>query len=169
MDKFMEALEVELLAPPDTLPVERPKQEFSIQTEEQAAWVLSKHAAINAKRDLLKKQFDAMNAEIDANERFLEWRFGKQLEGWARQNLPSGKKSVKLLTGTLAFRKVSESLEVVDEAALMSWAQGDCPEAYKVKMVETIDKKVVKEHWKKTGEIPPGCDIKPESESFSIS
>jgi len=122
--------------------------------------------ALDDKAALIKEQAAAMLRDVENDRRYLDWRFGEALQGWAQQNLPPGKKSLKLLTGTLAFRTSPERLEVVDEATAIKWAFDNCQAAYK--MVEALDKKALTAHFKASGELPPGCELKPATENFSV-
>ncbi len=83
----------------------------------------------------------------------------------ARQNLPQGKRSLTLPYGTLRFRRVPAALAIDQEAEVLAWAGTQCPEALKVSLLKTP----LTEHWKATGEVPPGTAVVPEHDTFSIA
>lgn len=78
------------------------------------------------------------------------------------------KKSRTFIAGTVGWRSKPERLVVTDPAALEEWLLKTDAEAglYRVKVEP--EKKALSDLFKRTGEIPPGCDIEPASESIHI-
>ena len=79
----------------------------------------------------------------------------------------SGAKTIKLIGGTLKRIAGRESLEVQDEMAFLSWADAtDADDLIRLKVEP--DKKAIREYIKRTGEIPPGTDLKIGEDSFKV-
>jgi hypothetical protein len=66
--------------PSDTTEPER----FTIDTEEEANWLLSKLAGIQAEKARITEQAKKRTAELDADYTRLLGRFSADLEAWAR-------------------------------------------------------------------------------------
>ena len=83
------------------------------------------------------------------------------LEGINRQS-GGKKKSISLPTGRIQLIQPKDNYIWEDEVKLLEWAKVSLPDAVQVK--ETIKKPEIKEHIKKTGEIPEGLRIELGSE-----
>jgi len=158
-----EALEMEIISKAEAATA----TPFVVDSPEKAAWVVGKIAALDAKEKIITDQSKAMIADIENDRKYLMFRFGAQLEGWAAENLERGKKSVKLLTGTLGFRKSGGRFKVVDEDAALGWATEHLPES--VKIVQTVSSERLRQSFLSTGELPAGCDFTPEENKFYVS
>jgi len=125
----------------------------------------------------IREQAQAM---IDAVERYKDWldrRFEPQMRAYVKHKLAGSKtKSLKLMTGHSAeparvgFRKVKGGLRITDPDKVVEWALRR--ENY-VDMVaqRTVFKPIaekVKQYFAETGEVPPGCEVKPDEETFYV-
>jgi hypothetical protein len=103
----------------------------------------------------------------DRQEAFLVSRFTPALTDFTREQIEGKKeRSVKLLFGSLGFRKRPDTLEVTDEAAAVVWAREHVPDA--VKVTTSLLKTPVKEYVQGTGEVPPGCEYHKGEDEFYI-
>lgn len=75
----------------------------------------------------------------------------------------SGKKTIPLPHGTAKLRAVAPALRVEDEAAVMAAGFARTPEPRPV-----VDKTKLNEHFKATGEIPPGCVVVEAHNSITL-
>jgi phage host-nuclease inhibitor protein Gam len=144
------------------------KPEFAIVDLNSATWAVGKMTALDSKESIVKAQYKAMMDDIENDRKFLMARFGAQLMTWTLENAKKGAKSVKLLTGTVSVRTVPEAFFIADEDKFLEWALEHLPEVLKEKTVTHIDKKAVEEYFKKTGEVPDGCDVKPSEERVYV-
>lgn len=78
------------------------------------------------------------------------------------------KKTRKLTSGEISFRKSGGVLVVKDADALLAWAQSQPVEKGFVRTTEAPSIPDVKSHFKLTGELPPGCDVEPEAEEINV-
>jgi hypothetical protein len=176
MDSFMLALEEALLETSSELvPLATKPQGCLVVTDtESAAAVVEKKAAIRMLRELELKLHKDRLAELDSQDQRIDYLVGNTLEAWCRANLPTDivtKKIVKHINlgfGVVRFRNVKENITVEDEKALLEWAKTNAPAVYKEKLYVSVNKTELNELWKKTGEVPPGCDVCPQHETFFI-
>ena len=105
-----------------------------------------------------------------AHQRRLDWlieTFTPGLQTFARLELEgSAKRSVKLLSGTVGYRKQPDHLEIKDEQAGIAWAKKNLPDAYRVE--ESLLKKPVTEHIKTTGEVLDFAELVIGEDKFYI-
>jgi phage host-nuclease inhibitor protein Gam len=96
--------------------------------------------------------------------------FDPQAEHFARLVLDAagGKtKTLKTLGGSFSFRTVPGGLRVIDKDAALQWAKEHAPALVEVKTVESLPAAALKSHLQTTGEVPAGCEIADDRESFS--
>lgn len=95
-----------------------------------------------------------------------------RLEAYAathRAELLTGKKkSRELPNGVISWRKVPEGLEVRDPVALLEWARNQPIESGVLRIKEEAALGEITKAFRATGEVPPGTEVKPESEKLSI-
>ena len=144
--------------------------EFHVDNEEKAAWLVRK---VNQARERAEKAKEWAAREFEraeAEEARLMARFGAELERFARARLAGGKKrSFSLPSGTVGFRKAPARLAVDDDAAALEWAKQNAPAAVViVPAVEKLSKPDLSIAFKATGEIPSGCHVEDEHDSFSV-
>lgn len=99
------------------------------------AWFLKKQGHLAAELETVKAQSQKIIRQIEAQQRYLEWRYGRLLEDiTADYMLNEGikKKSVDHLYGTVGWRKTREKVEVVDDSKAIPFLRKEAPEAIKV-------------------------------------
>jgi len=74
----------------------------------------------------------------------------------------SGKKTEKLVNGTLTLRKQQPLIEIIDEQLLLNSG-----EFVRTKTTTSIDKAGIRSHIKSTGEVPSGIDFQEQPDKFS--
>lgn len=128
-------------------------------------------AEVQAQLDAAIKALHARALSITekANKRAL-W-FRGLVETWAvanRGEVVRGKtKSRELLGGSIAFRATAEKVVVTDAPALLAWAQPDHLDLLRFPEPQ-IDKKALDALVKGTGELPPGVDVLPATETVTV-
>jgi phage host-nuclease inhibitor protein Gam len=89
---------------------------------------------------------------------------------WAREHrgeVVRGKiKTRDFLSGSVGFRAAREKITITDEATFLTWAQPDHLDLVRAKIAP--DKKALDAFVTRTGEIPPGVDVEPASETIVI-
>lgn len=150
---------------PETSP-----ERFAITDEASAEWALRKGAAIEAETALLKAQYRARLAELEADKAAWERRFLPELRAWAEQEKERRRRqTVTTLAGTLAFRAESARLVLADDEAALAYAVDHLD--YRA-LKTTLDRAVYREEAEKafaeTGELLPGVERTEGGESFSI-
>lgn len=78
------------------------------------------------------------------------------------------KKSRSLLHGSIGWKQAGGDLKVQDRDALLVWARTQPVEKEFVRIKEEPAVDAVKRHFKLTGEVPPGCEVEPEREDFTV-
>lgn len=116
------------------------KPEFHVTDEKSAEWVMSKVFALDAeilayesRLKALSENLGTMKAEKERQRAGLLYRFGPELEHFAKENLPKGKKTWTCPYGSVSFRTTHPRLDVVDEALAVAFCKTYAPEAVKVK------------------------------------
>lgn len=105
------------------------KPEFHVIDQASAEWVLEKMAAldsdilaIEARLKALSENLGVMKAEKERNRAGLLYKFGPELEHFAKENLPNGKKTWTCPYGSVSFRSTSGGLRVKDKDAALEIA-----------------------------------------------
>lgn len=135
-----------------------------------ASWYLAVDNDCLAALERAKAQYEKIVAYYTNRRKALAFRFGQEFRVQVEADLAEQrkkdkrKKSVTYPTGTAGFRKAPMMVLIKDKKALMDWAGVNLPEA--VPMEPRLHVTPLKEHFKKTGEEPPGCEIVGERESF---
>lgn len=154
----------------DLLPGLAPR--FTVDSEDAAAWVVDLFNTCDERTARLKAQYQDMLAALTKEKARLERRFLPELEAWFRAQDKRGKKSIKLLTGTLAMRTVPgkpAALGVTDPAQALAWCREQFPGA--VIAVPTLEPATLLDHIRETGEAVPGVELlpgRPDYESFTV-
>ena len=147
-------------------------------------WFMKKIAEIKTARAALKAEYDhrktqldedmaGFSADINAQERALFWRHGKQFEVDVRAELAIVKqkkpkaKSVKYWGGR-AGTEIKATKIVIDgrenERLAVEWAKNNgCEKAIDERLAR---KKLLTDHFDKTGVIPDGCHVVPGEDRF---
>jgi len=126
--------------------------------------------AERAKMDAIIENARKMVAKHEARMIWLENRYDAQLQDYALSQLPrkaDGTLKVKTWTcpfGTVSFRTVAERVKVVDEEQAVAYCLKHDPEAVKTKYTILVSKLT----GLTAGDLPPGTEIIPASESVTI-
>jgi hypothetical protein len=140
---------------------------FSVHDAKSANWVVRKVMETRAYAQHVKEWAEAEMRRADQEERFYLHRYGHQLQAWLKSQLNSGRrKCVKLPAGTLGFRNEPIKLDVVDEKSLVGWCQKSLPGALCTQV--RVLKSLVKDHFRKTGELPDGMITTGGCERFYV-
>jgi len=143
---------------------------FVLDSEQKVNWLLSKLAALEGERLRIKAQYEERLRQVETDEDGLHARFDADLERFARERLEGSKrKSLTLLQGTLAFRRVPQSYRVADPGAALDYVeQAGLEGLTRVELIAADYRKLAVQAMEDTGELLPGIDRTPERESFSI-
>jgi len=141
--------------------------DFVVKDEPTADWVVAK---VNAAADEIARLNEQHATRVNAIKRrheFLFWRFNDELKRYAAAQLEGQKRrSVVLPHGTIGFRRVKESLDIIDPDRALAAAKRDIPAA--VKVVERLVKTPIYEHLKTTGELLDGCELRAAEDRFYV-
>jgi hypothetical protein len=145
--------------------------------EDLALLVMRKRMDIEASIQAEKDKLDAITNNVVkmlgkhvARLEWLERQYNAQLQDFALSQLPrkaDGTLKVKTWTcpyGTVAFRTVAEKVRVVDEEQAVAYCLKHDPEAVKTKHTILVSKLT----GLTAGDLPPGTEIIPASESVTI-
>jgi phage host-nuclease inhibitor protein Gam len=153
---------------------------WSITTLGSADWALSRVAECEAEsREILAQAAEAKR-RIDQRADSLRLRaergiafFKFKLLGYAETHraelIRGAKKSRDFVHGRIGWRTKPEKLVVKDSDALAAWLAAQPIESglYRVKVEPEM--KALQQLFKTQGEIPPGCDVEPSSETITIT
>lgn len=139
-------------------------------------WALEMLADVERLDAETREMFDRAHARLErrqqelcsANERRIAF-FRGHIAAFANERRPellgkSKKKSRAFPYGSIAWRGVNGGLEVVDEATALAW----CKEHGMVLTFVRPDKDALREHFKATGEVPPGFELRQSEERIYI-
>lgn len=110
----------------------RQDEAFAVRDERSLEWYVDKQAALADKIDRTQAQARRMIAEAESEMRRLEFLYGAQAQGVARDLLAQkrkGSKTLRLLTGTLSFKTVAPKLKVTGEHDLIMHLLGSAEHA----------------------------------------
>jgi hypothetical protein len=139
---------------------------FEIRDEASFEWVMEQVQKLEF--EIKRREQIEANAKVGVQQAkarlgsFL-YRFSGELENYARENLPSGKKSLSCQYGKVAFRATKPTWEVVDEDAAVRWAANNCPTAVKTKF------SLLKSEIPVTLGSVPGLQLNPGGDKVSIT
>lgn len=146
---------------------------FVIDSEDRAAWAVNKLLGYDEEAERVALQAQRMIDDIKKKRASFLGRFEEELRAWLSKELngrKGKKRSVDLLTGRIGFRRKPGGFRVKQEEAVLAWAleQKGGKEAGLFKEVPVLSRTAVKEHHEATGEIPPGCEITEDSDTFYV-
>ena len=151
------------------------KQDFHIDSESSATWLLSKVRRIDEEQEAIKAATAQRLAELTTDRERLMGRFAAELEAWARQEAEARRRktiTLPLAGYAVSFRAVPSRLVVESEADAITTARAVAPETVTQETTERFDKAAflayAKAHLEATGEILPGLTQSEERESFSV-
>jgi phage host-nuclease inhibitor protein Gam len=114
---------------PDHTQVADP-QTFHIDNEEKLTWYINTLLSIGEQQARIQAQAQAMVADLEREAESLRQRFGAEAEHYTKQVLEGrgGRaKHLKLLTGTVGFRRSPDRIVVRHEQQLLEWAEHHAP------------------------------------------
>lgn len=159
---------------------------WTVRSLEDADWALARIAECERQADensralaaavgRLKRSIAQLEERTKGLNAALEQRaayFRGQLELYARDNretlLVGKKKSRSLPHGSFGWRRTGGQPFVADAGALMQWAKEQPPETGFLELVESMSWALIKRHCKESGELPPGVELEPEVEVFTV-
>jgi hypothetical protein len=144
-------------------------ERFHVRDAASASWVVRKVNEERAHRVRVQQWCDAELRRSEARERFLLFRFERELEDWTRQQLAlrhGNRRSIYFPGGTVAIRIQPTSIVIADEPMLISWCETHLPSA--IKVVRSLSKTELHAHVKRSGEIPDGAQLAGGGERFVI-
>lgn len=149
---------------------------WAIENTVSADWAFERIAAMQREAAELDAQAKAAKARIDAKVAQLKSRiqrgigfFEFKLLEYAERNrkalLGGGKKkSRSFVHGVLGWKSSPERLVVTDAKALEAWLATQPVESGLYRQTIAPEMKALQALFKEKGEVPPGCDIKPETD-----
>lgn len=143
--------------------------QFRVHDRQTANWVVRKVVEARSYGEQIDQWAEAERRRARREGAFFLRRFEAELRAWLDSELANqgGKsKSINLPAGRVGIRRLSAKIEVLDQAAVLAWAQHHCPEA--IKRVESIRKTPLNEHFQATGEVPDGTTVRDEQDTFYI-
>lgn len=125
------------------------------------------HGRLTSERDRLKEQMAKMLTDLDGRIDRLDFVYEPIVREIVQKMLAGGKsKSLHRPFGTVGFRTVPPKLEVEDAAAVAeAIIAGAIPESCQRVKIE-YSQSGLTEHFKSTGELPPGCKLLESFEKF---
>lgn len=112
------------------------RDELRIETEEDAEWALRLRSEIEgdivaaqARLAALKEQMEVIIKGHQRRLNWWNWRFGSQLEGFARSRLNGRSRTWRCPWGQVSFRRVPDSRQIVDAEAALEFVKTFVPEA----------------------------------------
>lgn len=151
--------------------------EFHVEDEKSAEWVMEKLldadcelSAIVKREESILENVRKMRSAIESRKAALLWKFKNELEEFARQNLPKGKKTWACPYGSISFRTSGGKLKVADPERALAWAKEHDVDA--IKVTEEFQISRLDESWKaviiEKGAEERGFEVTPEIETATI-
>ncbi len=125
-------------------------------------------AYYDAMRDEISRWLDHKLEQLAKQMMWLNERMLPTVEAVTRAKIAhSGKKSFDFCYGVCSFRKQQDQWDWpdADDEALIKWCEDN---SIPCEMKVTIDKKAIKDHYKATGEEPPGVTVTPGKDEFYV-
>ena len=157
-------------------------ERFAVTDESSANWVLKKLAHLENRRNAAQVMIDQeiesitkrgreITDPLEKNIEFFRSAFGVQLQNWAAEQVAGQRaRSVKLLHGTVGFRKQPDRVNVLDEARAIEIA-----EALGIPDLVRVRKELSKSAAKAALGTPEGAalagvvELQPGSDAFYIT
>ena len=142
---------------------------FRVSDCASANWVVRKIIEARQYAEHVQEWAEAELRRARREEEFFMFRFGAQLEAWARSQIAvtqPHRSSVALPAGTIGFRVQPLRLEILDEPKLLEWCKRNAPSA--VVTSERILKTAIMTHFSATGECPDGAAVAGGAAAFYI-
>lgn len=153
-------------------------QDWRIKDATDADWALRRLAELRRETDQnneaaarrieeISKRTDKLNERAMRDISFFETHLSVWAEEHRAELLGSGKAKFRdLPSGRIGWRKQAERVKVSDPKAVLEWARVMPVELELIRFKEEPAMDAISDHFKKTGELPPGCEHIPPSEKF---
>jgi phage host-nuclease inhibitor protein Gam len=150
---------------------------FHIMNPQTADWGLSRVAMLKAElRDIeeqaraakerIDRRAESLKAKVQRGIAYFEFKLLEYAETHKKALLGGGKKkSRSFVHGVIGWRSSQERLEVKDAKALVAWLETQPVERGLYRTKVEPEMAAIQALYQTTGEIPPGCDIKPETDT----
>jgi phage host-nuclease inhibitor protein Gam len=152
---------------------------WQIETLSDADWAFSRVAECEAEAAEIERQAEAtirrvraraaeLTAKAERGAGFFRFKLLEYAEAHRADILHGKKKSRDFLHGRIGWRKAGGGLAVTDKEALGAWLRAQPIESglYRVKVEPEMA--AIQAVFRARGEIPPGCEPKPETETIHI-
>ena len=113
---------------------------FKVDDQRSAEWLGEKLmgldadiAALELQKQAVTQNVDRMVADKKRHKDGMLYRYGPQLEAFAKANLPKGKRTWTCPFVSVAFRTVKAGFKVRDDGIALEWAKAFCPDAVQTK------------------------------------
>ena len=127
-------------------------------------WRAEREAIVSHAEGEMQRIQSWMESETAKIDRRIEWHEG----GLVAYLMASGKKTVKLVYGTLKRIAGRERVEFWDELYFLAWANQDPSRQKFVRVKCEPDKRAILDHIKKTGEIPEYCKLVTGEDTYKV-
>lgn len=144
----------------------------------QADWALRKLAKVRIELEQVQTLAAERRLAITAWEESEVERLRPQEDNWSsllaiyhRKRLADDAevKTIRFPSGQLTARKQPDTVEIEDEATVLSWLKEHSPFYVKTTVKESIDKAAIKQAVLKDGEVVPGAFVKPGDTKFTAA
>ena len=154
-------------------------QPWRIDGVEALAWAMERLAKAEDERSKVLEIFNAYAKRLDgwkqdrldaieAGTAYLTAEVARYSTEHRKELVKGKTKSIDLPAGTVSWRKAGGKLTVTDKDALAAWAVEQGPEAGLFRVKTEPEMRAIQALFAKTGELPPGTDFEPETETISI-
>lgn len=141
---------------------------FAIRDESSAAWAVNKVRSFDEQIARIREQSATMIESIEKERARFSDFVTPHLEVYFESNAPKKGRSIKLVSGTIGYRKVAGGPRIKDAAACVEWARQYHPDAIATVVNESVPAAFVKAHVERTGEVPDGVDLVEDRDCFYI-
>lgn len=145
---------------------------FSIHDDASANWLVRRVVESRNYSEHVKTWSEHELRQAKKDEDFFLSRYGYQLNDWLRHRLKDQKgrrRSVPLPGGTVGYRCQPPKLVVIDEQAVVLWAQSTCPQAIETVTNHRLRRRILTEYVLSTGELPSsGAELQSERDQLYI-
>jgi hypothetical protein len=132
---------------------------------------LRRRSQVQAEITHIAEQTKALLRTLENRVKALDYVYLGQVEAIARKKITGKVKSLKTPFGVVGFRSNPGGIFVEDEAKLIeeaTLAPDDSPLKKMYELSPKVKRAEVTAHFKASGEIPPGCNVKDSEERFYV-
>ena len=156
------------------LTIETIPETWVIDSEEKANWYLRRLGNLNAEKQRITYQHNAMLINLDRQIASLTGRHALDLEHYAARMLDGTKdQTLRLSQGSCIFRVVPQSIRLGDRVAATAWAQAHAADLVTVRTEDVLEtnalRKLAQQRLDADGELIPGMEVTPAHLSFRVA